>query len=152
MAEAIGVAVGWDGSIVVGGNTEEAGGVWTMAAVRLTRTGELDAGFGEDGWALATPASADTYAMGMLLLPNQTLLLVGGWTSGDVTEAAAARLVLSTGQLDPGFGDAGFFHQAFGEDGNDVLFAAALQPDGKVVAVGWSRNANLDALLVRLGW
>ncbi|HEY8142712.1 MAG TPA: Ig-like domain-containing protein [Kofleriaceae bacterium] len=152
MAEAIGVAVGSDGSIIVGGNSEEAGGVWTMAAVRLTPTGELDAGFGEDGWALATPASADTYAMGMLLLPNQTLLLVGGWTSGDVTEAAAARLVLSTGQLDPGFGDAGFFHQAFGEDGNDILFAAALQPDGKVVAVGWSRNANLDALLVRLGW
>ncbi len=152
MAEAIGVAVGADGSIYVGGNTEEAGDVWTMAATRLTPTGEQDATFGEDGWALATPASATTYAMDMLVLPNHTMLLVGGWTSGEVTEAAAARIVLSTGQLDAGFGDGGFFHQKFGEGGQDTLFAAALQPDGKVVAAGWSRNATLDGLLVRLGW
>ena len=141
-----------DGAIYVGGNSEGAGDLWTMAATRLTPTGEQDATFGEDGWAPATSAGADIYVMNMLVLPNQTMLLVGGWTSGEVTEAAAARIVMSTGELDPGFGEGGFFHQAFGEDGQDTLFAAALQPDGKVVAAGWSRNANLDALLVRLGW
>ena len=123
-----------------------------MAVAKLTATGELDTTFGEEGWGLATPPAAEVFANAMLVLPNQTMLLVGGWTSGEVTEAAAARIVMSTGELDPGFGEGGFFHQAFGEDGQDTLFAAALQPDGKVVAAGWSRNADLDALLVRLGW
>lgn len=150
MADAIAVAVGPDGSIYVGGNSEDGGGAWSMTAVMLTPAGELDTSFGEDGWALAA-AGTDTYANDMLLLPNQTLLLVGSWGEGTMTEAAAARLDLS-GRLDPAFGADGFHHQAIGSGGQDALFSAALQDDGKVVAAGWSRNADLDALLVRLAW
>ena len=150
-ADAIGVEFGADGSIYVGG-ISQASGVWSMTVARLTPSGELDARFGEDGWAVASAPSGDTFAYDMVLLPNQTLLLVGGWRDGEVTEAAAARVVMSSGQMDPSFGEDGLYHQAIGSDGDDTLFAAALQPDGKVVAVGWSRNANLDGLLVRLGW
>jgi uncharacterized delta-60 repeat protein len=148
--EAVGVVVGSDGAIYVGGSSQ-AGGVWSMAVARLTATGELDTSFGEEGWGLATAPTADAYANDMVLLPNQTLLLVGSWITEDVTEAAAARIDLS-GQHDPLFGEAGFYHQAIGSGGDDTFFAAALQPDGKVVAAGWSRNADLDGLLVRLGW
>jgi uncharacterized delta-60 repeat protein len=122
-----------------------------MAAVKLGADGEIDADFGEEGWALVTPSGASTLANDMLLLPNDTLLLVGSWKEGTVNEAAAARLDLS-GRLDPAFGADGIYHEAIGEGGDDILFAADLQPDGKVVAAGWSRNANLDGLLVRLGW
>ena len=122
-----------------------------MAVAKVTATGELDTSFGEDGWGMATSATAETSANDMLLLPNQTLLLVGSWTADAVTEAAAARVDLS-GQLDPYFGEGGFYHQVIGTGGDDNFASAALQPDGKVVAAGWSKNANLDALLVRLGW
>lgn len=149
--DAVGVAFGSNGAIYVGGSSEVGESRFSMAAVVLTADGELDTGFGEDGWALATPTGASTYASDMLLLPNQTLLLVGSWGEGATTEAAAARLDLS-GQLDPAFGADGIYHQAFGSGSQDALFAAALQDDGKVVAAGWSRNADLDGLLVRLAW
>ncbi|HEY8145966.1 MAG TPA: hypothetical protein VIG06_24965, partial [Kofleriaceae bacterium] len=148
--EAYGVAFGPDGAIYVGGHTEVSES-FSMAAVKLGADGEIDADFGEEGWALVTPSGASTLANDMLLLPNDTLLLVGSWKEGTVNEAAAARLDLS-GRLDPAFGADGIYHEAIGEGGDDILFAADLQPDGKVVAAGWSRNANLDGLLVRLGW
>lgn len=148
--EAVAVIIGSDGAIYVGGTVQD-GGVRNMAVARLTPTGDLDTSFGEDGWGLAGSASGETFAHDMLLLPNQTLLLVGGWLEGEVTEAAAARIDLS-GRLDTGFGVDGFYHQAIGTGGDDQLFAAALQEDGKVVAAGSSKNADLDALLLRLGW
>lgn len=144
------VVVGPDGGIYVGGSSQE-GGVWSMAVARLTGTGELDDSFGESGWGLATAADADVRANDMLLLPNQMLLLVGSWTAGSVTEAAAAR-VDASGEHDPLFGTDGFFHQAFGSEGNDEFTTAALQEDGKVVVGGSAANASVDALLVRLGW
>ena len=148
--EAASVVVGSDGAIYVGGTAQD-GGVRNMAVAKLTPAGELDTSFGEDGWGLAGSASGETFAYDMILLPNQTLLLVGGWLEDDVTQAAAARIDLS-GRLDPLFGESGFYRQVIGSGGEDVLYAAALQDDGMVVAAGSSRNANLDALLVRLGW
>jgi len=148
--EAVAVIVGSDGAIYVGGTAQD-GGVRNMAVVKLTPAGELDASFGEDGWALAGSASGETFAHDMLLLPNQTLLLVGGWLEGAVTEAAAARIDL-TGQLDTLFGTDGFYHQAIGSGGDDQFFAAALQEDGKVLAAGSSKSGGVDALLVRFGW
>ncbi|HEU5057359.1 MAG TPA: Ig-like domain-containing protein [Kofleriaceae bacterium] len=148
--EAVAVIIGPDGAIYVGGTAQD-GGVRSMAVAKLTPAGELDAGFGEDGWGVAGSASGETFAHDMVLLPNQTLLLVGGWLEDDVTQAAAARIDLS-GRMDPLFGDAGFYRQVIGSGGEDVLHAAALQEDGMVVAAGSSMNADLDALVVRLGW
>jgi uncharacterized delta-60 repeat protein len=148
--EAIGVAVGPDGTIYVGGSTQDSG-AWNMAVATLTPGGELDARFGEGGWAVARADSAESYATAMLLLPNQTLLLVGSWIANDVTQAAAARIDMD-GRLDGAFGEGGFYHQAIGKNGNDMLFAVALQEDGKVVAAGWSKNDDIEGLLVRLGW
>jgi uncharacterized delta-60 repeat protein len=150
--EAVGVAFGADGALYVGGNSELPGDLFRMVVVKLSPDGEVDPSFGEDGRAVADSGAASTYATTMLLLPNHTLLLLGGWTQGSVTEAAAVRFHLVDGKLDTGFGEAGFYHQEIGSAGQDTLFAAALQPDGKVVAAGWSRNADLDGLLVRLGW
>ena len=143
------VLVAPDGAIYVGGSTQD-GGVWSMAVARVTEAGELDPSFGEDGWGFATAADADVQAYDMIVLPNQTLLLVGSWTAADVTEAAA-RIDLS-GQHDPLFGADGFYHRAIGSGGDDSLSAVALQEDGKVVAAGSTKNSSVDALLVRLGW
>jgi uncharacterized delta-60 repeat protein len=143
------VVVGPDGAIYVGGSSQD-GGVWSMAVAKLTDAGELDDSFGQGGWGRATAADADVYAYDMILLPNHMLLLVGSWVA-EKTEAAAARID-SSGQLDTGFGDGGFYHQAIGTGGDDQLTGVALQADGKVVAVGSSQNATLDALLIRLGW
>src|SRR5262245_18165160 len=65
----------------------------------------------------------------------------------------ALRLIPSAqaapGALDPSFGTGGKVTTAIGP-GNDVALAAAIQPDGKVVAIGSSSNgSNDDLALVR---
>jgi uncharacterized delta-60 repeat protein len=146
--EAVGVAFA-GGAIYVGGNTSTVGDESSMVLVKLGPDGGLDTSFGEDGWALA--GSANTFANGMLLLPNQSVLLVGAWVEDAGNQAAVARIYLS-GEVDPEFGEGGIYHQAFGTENNDMLWDAALQEDGKVVLVGWAENAGLYGLVLRLGW
>ena len=60
----------------------------------------------------------------------------------------------AAGDLDPSFGTGGKFIQAFGPASSNLL-AAAVQPNGKIVAAGWSEQSatdpgNADFELLRL--
>ena len=148
--EGAAVVVGPNGALYVGGSSN-ASGAFQMVVFRVSAGGALDETFGEGGMVPVTGDLATSYTFDMLLLPNRTLLLVGGGTRDDVSIATAARFQL-TGEPDPSFGEGGLWTGSFASDGDDTLFAAALQPDGKLVAAGWSRNTDLDGILLRLGW
>lgn len=54
-----------------------------------------------------------------------------------------------SGTLDPGFGEGGIFF--FVQDGDQMPFGLALQPDGKIVVVGRTQTSgNNDVLILRL--
>ena len=66
----------------------------------------------------------------------------------------AGTAFAAPGDLDPNFGNNGSFIQAFGPASSN-LRAEAVQPDGKIVAAGWSQQsasapANADFQLLRL--
>jgi uncharacterized delta-60 repeat protein len=112
------LAVQSDGKIVAAGWSFQGGGPH-IALARYERTGSLDASFDGDGIVVAPFRGAAAH----LLLQRDGKLLVAGL--GELTRFTA------DGSLDRSFGGDGTA-QAY-----DVgAFAAAIQPDGKILVIG----------------
>lgn len=138
------------GRIVVAATSELPGpghdGVGTFAAARLLASGQLDPTFGDGGARLVPTAEALTTAA--LALDAADGLVIGGSrmlitpTSPPVLESefALARID-ADGNIDSGFGDAGLRRVVFrsGMPPDDACAALAIQPDGRIVAAGYSR-------------
>ena len=131
------VFVGRDGRIIVAGNASSEVGPHHIVALRYLPSGALDPQFGRDGtvelqteavaWSAALDAQSRILAVGYELLgPIRTRILVARFDSdGNVDQSFGAGGVVS-------------LHDA---DVTQGLNAAAVQPDGKIVAVGtfgWS--------------
>ena len=138
---AFAVAATRDGSLILAGITTTNFGV-----VRLR--GALDLGFHSDGLVTTDLANNDT-AETVIVQPDGKVL-VGGTTDGGAPDFAIARYI-ANGTLDNTFGGgiygagSGITSLTFsppGFGGRDVLTDIALQPDGKIVAVG---HTNLIA-------
>ena len=137
------VFVGLDGRIIVAGNASSEVGPHHIVALRYLPSGALDPQFGQGGtvelqteavaWSAALDAQSRILAVGYELLgPIRTRILVARFDShGNVDQSFGAGGVVS-------------LHDA---DVTQGLNAAAVQPDGKIVAVGtfgWS-SASLPA-------
>jgi len=133
----VSVFVGLDGRIIVAGNASSEVGPHHIAALRYLPSGALDPQFGQGGtvelqteavaWSAALDAQSRILAVGYELLgPIRTRILVARFDShGNVDQSFGAGGVVS-------------LHDA---DVTQGLNAAAVQPDGKIVAVGtfgWS--------------
>jgi len=95
----------------------------------------LDASFDGDG-KLTTGFSGAASALALVLEPSGEFVAAGFAREGDRFRFALARY-LPHGALDPSFGGHGTFTAAVA-DGDAEAFAAALQPDGKVLAAGFA--------------
>ncbi|MFI8965398.1 calcium-binding protein [Streptomyces sp. NPDC053493] len=131
-ADGTDVAVQPDGRIVAAGK----GGGGGFALVRLTAGGTLDPSLGGDGAVVAgfTPTSPQDpggVARRMALQSDGKIVLVG--YVANAFDIGVARYT-ADGSLDPAFSGDGMVSADFGgtEFGNDV----AVQPDGRIVAVG----------------
>lgn len=106
-----------DGSIIMGGDFTEVGGIGRNRLARVTSNGTLDASFNPDAndtvWVCA-------------LQPDGTMLVAGEFTElGGQTRNRIARLD-TTGALDTGFSP----------DVDDSIWTLALQSDGKILVGG----------------
>lgn len=115
-----------DGSVIVVFN---AGG--NASLMRLDAGGALDRSFGVSGVARG-PAGTPFKA---LQHPDGKIVLVMASSEGSVL----AR-VHADGSSDPSFGSGGQVPVALGTMGS--LSSVALQPDGKILAVGWSGDST----------
>jgi uncharacterized delta-60 repeat protein len=107
--------------------------------------------FGPDG----TPSFDPLYA---LVLQSDGKIVAGGETGdeifGDLHDFALARYN-PNGTLDPSFGIGGKVTTDFKDNGFDLLYALALQPDGKLIGggrttpPGGSQGGNFDFALAR---
>ncbi len=130
------VALQPDGKIVVVGYTPGPGGQ-DFAAMRLNPNGSLDPTFDTDGkWTLDLSAGNDV-ATAVALQPDGKIVIVGrGYQTYDFT---VVRLN-SNGRPDTSFDVDGQLGVNLGEV--DMINGVALQPDGKIVAVGTTSGAG----------
>src|SRR5438128_2219181 len=136
-----------DGGLVAAGQMF-TGSRTQFALVRYLATGGLDSTFGTGGKVGTPIGSIDDAAAALVVQPDGKLVAAGYSDRGGNTTFALARYN-AAGSLDTSFGTGGKVTTAIGSTDDEVL-ALALQPDGKLVAAGFTASAGNTAFaLVR---
>jgi len=136
-----------DGKLVAAGYASSAGKT-TFALVRYNASGSLDASFGTGGKVMTPIGSVDDEAFALVLEPDGKLVAAGYSDRGSNNAVALVRYN-ANGSLDTSFGTGGKVTTAIGSV-DDEVFALVRQPDGKLVAAGYTSGANSTAFaLVR---
>ncbi|HEY6941306.1 hypothetical protein, partial [Dokdonella sp.] len=151
------VAIDASGNILVAGIAAHGStSNFDYAIARLTPTGALDPNFGGDGRvtiAFDIAGNFDDEALELSIGPDGAIYITGVATDNGY-DFAAVKL-LPDGTPDPSFGNGGKATVPFdlGATNNDIAYGAALQPDGKLVFVGFASitDDNSDIALARLG-
>ena len=148
------------GKIIAVGTTWRSTSQDDLALVCYNPDGSLDTSFGSGGKvAVDMGTNVDDIAVGSLFasgkivvvgFTNSTLFTNNGALRPNIYgdgDFAIARLNL-TGSLDTGFGNGGKVITDLA-GGEDAAVAAALQPDGKIIAAGTMGGTSHDFALVR---
>ncbi|AEV16768.1 hypothetical protein TCCBUS3UF1_17270 [Thermus sp. CCB_US3_UF1] len=134
-----------DGKLVAAGYSSNALGLADFALVRYNPDGSLDTSFGSGGKVTTEVVQGDDKAYALVLQPDGKLV-AAGYSSEGLGDFALVRYN-PDGSLDPSFGTGGKVTTNFHFD---VAHALVLQPDGKLVAAGWSQiGSNSYFALVR---
>jgi uncharacterized delta-60 repeat protein len=131
------VAVQPDGKIVVGGDTMSSGTNGIAILDRFNPDGSLDLGFGNGGEIIGPQASLG----GVVILPDGKILTVGSIRASQIP---VLNFVITrynpNGTLDTTFGVDGY--AMIGPQTQSIVYtvgnALVIQPDGKIVAVGYA--------------
>lgn len=150
------VAIDADGNILVAGIAAHgSANSFDFAIARLKPNGTLDPNFGGDGRvtvAFDIGGDFDDQALELHVGPDGAIYLTGVATDNGY-DFAAVKL-LPDGTPDPGFGNGGKVTVPFdlGAPNGDISYGSALQPDGKLVLVGFVSidTDNNDIALARL--
>src|SRR5207249_4338042 len=136
-----------DGKLVAAGYAYSASNT-AVALVRYNANGSLDTSFGTGGKVTTAIGSVDDEVFALVRQPDGKLV-AAGYTSGANSTAFALVRYNADGSLDTGFGTGGKVTTAIGSI-DDEVFALVLQPDGKLVAAGYTSGASNTAFaLVR---
>ena len=151
-----------DGKIVAAGFTSSPNGDPNFALVRYNPNGTVDPKFGVNGRsvtdfkALPNGKRSDDYARAVILQPDGKIVAAGSTNSPNGDPNFALVRYNSNGTVDPKFGVNGrtvtdFKALSNGKRSSDEAHAVILQPDGKIVAAGFtnSPNGDLNFALVR---
>lgn len=133
-ASANAVAIQADGKIVVAGEANAL-----FAVVRYNTNGTLDTAFDTDGIVTTSVGGANDLAHAVLIQTDQKIVAIGETDNGTTNDFALVRYD-TNGALDSTFDFDGIVRTDFGV--NDIAYAAALQPDGKIVAAGSTDSAT----------
>jgi uncharacterized delta-60 repeat protein len=123
-----------------------------FALARYNFDGSLDASFGNGGTTTTDFLGAQDDVRSVLIQSDGKVVAVGSANGpSDYYNFAVARY-LTNGSLDTTFGAGGKVRTDFGNNDLDIAYAAALQPDGKIVAAGttvFDLGVSQDFALVR---
>jgi uncharacterized delta-60 repeat protein len=127
-----------DGQIVVAGYSY-ANSRARLALARYNGNGAPDSSFGKEGKVLTDPGDvAGTVAYALAVQPDGRIVVAGQTIANRTAQFALVRHN-GDGTLDASFGTGGEALAHFGDAAG--ASAVAVQPDGQVIAAGWS-NAN----------
>ena len=135
------IALQSDGKIIVAGSSFDAVSERDFAVVRYEPNGGLDKTFGYPGRVTTTFRNDSDSATGVALQADGKIVAVGSSRNGTRKDFAVARYQ-PTGELDRSFGYGGKITTAISSQ-NDEATAVAIQPDGKILVVGFSTNNNI---------
>ena len=131
-----------DGKLVAAGSSSNgANGDFSLA--RYNSYGSLDTSFNGTGKVMTAIGSSYDAAEALVRQPDGKLVAAGHSFNGSNYDFALARYH-PNGSLDTSFNGTGKVTTAIGS-GQDGALALVLQPDGKLVAAGYSTNGS-DAL------
>lgn len=143
-----------DGKMIVAGFSY-TGEYSDVAVTRYNSDGSLDTTFNGTGKVTTSVGEFNDFGRCVALQPDGQIVVAGyKHASGNPNESTAASnndfIVIryhSNGSLDTGFGQSGYVTTAIGP-GHDNADACALQPDGKIIVVGYSNtqsDTNIDS-------
>ncbi|MEO7210284.1 MAG: T9SS type A sorting domain-containing protein, partial [Chitinophagaceae bacterium] len=109
------------------------------AIVKLTASGELDAGFGKNGRVITLLPDTYTHFVNCMVLQEDGKIVIGGDASNNLTynDFTITRFT-SAGIIDSSFGKNGLSIIDFGYD--ESLASLVIQPDGKIIVAGYSND------------
>lgn len=136
--ELCGIAIQPDSSIVAAGTIYSGTGS-NFGLARYLKNGTLDNSFGISGKVISTSVLNDDKATTMLL-GNNGKILVGGYSGNGLTDDFCVSSYDPDGSPDNGFGNNGKSKTSFG-DSSSTIYALAIQPNGKIIAMGSAVNA-----------
>lgn len=144
--KAYAVALGQDGSIVVGGGKDSADFLLT----RYTSAGTLDtSGFGApNGYVVHDQGGEMQKVQDLEVLPDGSIVFVGrgdGDGGGGALHPILGK-VTTTGTLDGGFGTGGWAYSTLGGAGSAIGTDLFLQADGKLLVAGAATADTLSVL------
>jgi uncharacterized delta-60 repeat protein len=118
-------------------------------ATRLLSDGAPDPSFGTGGVFLgaAEPITGQDVTLALALPNNRTLLAINAYIGEDSITSEETRLLVlnENGQLDSSFGNGGIVRLDLAPGANvEFLFSGLVQPDGKIVLVGYFEAAGID--------
>lgn len=133
------VVVQKDGKIVAAGYTQ-SGSNSNIAVLRCNTNGSLDATFGAGGKVVTTLDKVDS--VHSMVIQSDGKIVVAGALSNPSTQDDFLLVRFNTdGSLDNSFGTNGVTSTDF-FSGEDVAIGLALQPDGRLVVVGLSKDST----------
>lgn len=144
------IAIQLDGKIVVGGNAGDSIFGQDFMIVRFNANGTPDASFGPTGIGVIQTSFNTSDSFSSIALQTDGKIVAGGYSgSGSINADFALMRLNANGSLDTTFDTDGKLTTSIRQ--TDILNKVLIQPDGKIIATGSSRNTgqNLDAALIR---
>ncbi len=133
------MAVQADNKIVIIGNCNEIGTLRAFCVIRLNEDGSFDTSFGNGSGFVFAPLNGPTPTFGrqgVVIQNDGKIVLVG-----TVSSALTLVRLNPDGSLDTTFGTNGSVQNAAVSQANKI----AIQPDGKLVVIGFSGSTASDA-------
>jgi uncharacterized delta-60 repeat protein len=133
------IAIAPGGALIAAGSFEGR-----VAVFAFRPRGEVDTSFGEQGATWVTLGQQGDEANAIAIQPNGKIIVVGT----DSRQRFVTMRFQTDGDLDPTFGGDGVVRTAAGAGfrvANDVV----IQPNGRIVVVGWSGDRTPKWALVR---
>jgi uncharacterized delta-60 repeat protein len=138
------MSVQTDGKIVLAGNTfNDTLLRWDPCVIRYNIDGSPDAGFGNNGIVILPGNNADDFISAIAMQADGKIVLAGySGTSSANNNFMLVRLQ-ADGSADTSFGAGGILTSFFGLQNNQAT-SVLVQPDGKIIAGGFSNTGNND--------
>ena len=137
-----------DGKIVVGGTTNQTPNTTfpDFLSIRYNSNGSLDTSYNGSGKVVTAITPSEDQANAMVIQMDGKIVLVG--YSYNLNYDIAAVRYNSDGSLDFSFGNSGISLIEL-KNATDLIIDIAVQPDNKIVAVGYGNNNYRDIAIAR---